>query len=127
MPRDMRREKDPVKVAAGKKGGRPVSVNGLERLTVRVSPEWNARLRQAADEAKAAGRDVPMAKIARFAIELLLKELDAKDLLTLFLEDPDKIELEIRERTERGQGVAVATAAGRRRGRTPRAEVPAPG
>jgi hypothetical protein len=115
MPSKEQRKKDPVKVAAGKKGGRPVTVNGLERVTVRVSPEWHARMRKVAEQAKAEGRDVPMGKIARLAVELMLKELDARDLMTVFLEDPDQIELEIRPR--RDHRTDTTPAAGRRRGR----------
>ncbi|MGA8416779.1 MAG: hypothetical protein WB808_09200 [Candidatus Dormiibacterota bacterium] len=113
MPNKDQREKDPVKVAAGKKGGRPVSVNGLERLTIRVSPEFHAKLKNAAEGAKAQGRDVPMGKIVRLAIEMLLLELDAKDMLTVFLEDPDQVEVVVRPRKRRAVGSGTTRLAGR--------------
>jgi hypothetical protein len=111
-------EKNPVKVAAGKLGGRPVTVGGRERLTVRVSPEWHAKLREAAQRAKAEGRsDVPVGRIVRLAVELVLRDLDGRDLLKLLLEDPDQLELRVRSSADRPPR-ADANAAGRtRRGR----------
>lgn len=44
-----KRGKDPVKVAAGKKGGRPRKVNAKERATVRVSEDWYVTLRSATE------------------------------------------------------------------------------
>jgi hypothetical protein len=92
-----KKKKDPVKVAAGKLGGRPVTVDGRERLTVRVSPEWHAKLRLAAERAKAEGRgNVSVGQAVRLALDLVLRDLDSRDLLKLLLEDPERLELIVR-------------------------------
>lgn len=95
-------KKDPAKVAAGKQGGRPVTVDGRDRLTVRVSPEWHAKLKRAAERAKAEGRtDVPMAQLVRLAMELVFRDLDGPDLLKVLLENPDQLELRVRSSADR--------------------------
>ena len=72
------KKKDPVKVAAGKLGGRPVTVDGRERLTVRVSPEWHAKLRLAAERAKAEGRgNVSVGQAVRLALDAYQEAAEA--------------------------------------------------
>lgn len=113
------KKKDPVKVAAGKLGGRPVTVNGRERLTIRVSPEWHAKLRLAAERAKAEGLEtVSVGQAVRLALDLVMRDLDGRDLLKLLLEDSDRLEITVREPSDRRERVA-ANAPGRRRGPRP--------
>jgi hypothetical protein len=114
------KKKDPVKVAAGKLGGRPVTVGGRERLTIRVSPEWHAKLRLAAERSKAEGREtVSVGQAVRLALDLVMRDLDGRDLLKLLLEDSDRLEITVREPSDRRERVA-ANAPGRvRRGPRP--------
>jgi uncharacterized protein (DUF1778 family) len=111
-------KKDPVKVAAGKQGGRPVTVDGRERLTIRVSAEWHAKLREAAERAKAEGRtDLPVGQIVRLALDLVLRDVDGRDVLKLLLEDPDQLELRVRPSRRRRSSADANAPKGARRGR----------
>jgi hypothetical protein len=114
------KKKDPVKVAAGKLGGRPVTVNGRDRLTIRVSPEWHAKLRLAAERAKAEGLEtVSVGQAVRLALDLVMRDLDGRDLLKLLLEDSDRLEITVREPSDQRERLA-ANARGRgRRGPRP--------
>jgi uncharacterized protein (DUF1778 family) len=111
-------DKNPVKVAAGKMGGRPVTVDGRDRLTIRVSPEWHAKLREAAERAKAEGRtDLPVGQIVRLALDLVLRDVDGRDVLKLLLEDPDQLELRVRPSRRRRSSADANAPNGARRGR----------
>jgi hypothetical protein len=115
-----RKKKDPVKVAAGKLGGRPVTVDGRDRLTIRVSPEFHAKLRLAAERAKAEGREkVSVAQAVRLALELVMRDLDGRDLLKLLLEDTDQLEISVRQPSDRRERVAANVPAKGRRGPRP--------
>ena len=115
-----RKKKDPVKVAAGKLGGRPVTVDGRDRLTIRVSPEFHAKLRLAAERAKAEGREtVSVAQAVRLALDLVMRDLDGRDLLKLLLEDTDQLQITVREPSDRRERVAANVPVKGRRGHRP--------
>jgi hypothetical protein len=84
-------EKNAVKVAAGKQGGRPATVTATEAWNMRVNAEWLARVK-----VKAKDWNVSVSELIRVLVEHGLEG----DMEVLF--PPTKPEMSVREKIRRG-------------------------
>ncbi len=108
------KSKDPVKVAAGKMGGRPVTVQGGERVTVRLSPELYDELQAMRAKVRARGRELSTSEAVRWLVKFAVDS--PGDLVRAIIEDPNAQQTQAIERSSTKSRRPRAGAAGPARG-----------